>query len=156
MSASEVIWRFIGAEIVYRSSAVLPLDARLGSHCTIYVGEEQGGQVLAAVEPGTNFEANEKHAAERHLHYVGFLQYFESIIGINFWPPSASLHIRQTDDDISRSGTQQCQYNFTRARAFMVTFSYSKSRREGENFYVQTLMVHVERAKSFCRTLKKN
>lgn len=163
VSASEAVWRLFSFEIVQRHPSVVRLDVHLPDQHTVYFAE--GSEQLDAQQSraGTKlsewFESNSKYEEARRTMYANYSYYFIWNKSNEAWTPRSMLRVQRPctrrRDNLEPStetgsvGRGQPDYNFDRPRADLIGRIYTVSRREGERFYLRTLIVNVPGAVSF-------
>lgn len=65
------------------------------------------------------------------------------------WTPRALKHVREAGTYFSGSNTLKHSYGFTQVCSHVVSRLYVVSAREGQRFYLWTLMLHVRGATTF-------
>ena len=91
------------------------------------------------------FEANATYPGASDLTYVEFAKCFSWQKGK--WKPRKKFKLSRAQ--AAREGLQGTHYDFTREKPLIVSRIYTVSPREGERFYLRTLLFHVKGARSF-------
>ena len=86
-----------------------------------------------------------RSAGAQDLTYVDFARCFSWQKGK--WKPRAKFKLSVAQR--AREGPDAPMYDFTRERPLVVSRIYTVSPREGERFYLRTLLFHVKGATSF-------
>ena len=145
VSASEACWRIFKFEIVQNNPHVERLEVHLQDHHTVYFAEgeeknavEQGGSLRTKLTAW--FLSNIKFPNSNHIRYIDYPRYFTWVKKDRVWRPRRQFKVLKSSPN---------QFDFNRDPCRIVGRIYSVSPREGERYYLRTLLLHVPGAKSF-------
>jgi len=146
VSTTEGLWRLLQFDIVVRHPTVVRLDVHLPGRHTVYYQEQDAAQVLERDRAGTKltewFLANQLYPGGREIRYVDFPKYFTWNKPTKKWTPRARYRQRDATDSENR-------YDFSRPAENVVSRIYTVSPREGERYFIRTLLFHQSGCKSF-------
>ena len=149
VSASEAIWRLLGFTYIDRHPPVVRLDVHLPEQQNVYFQDGRAVEVAARDPNRTKllkwFEANQNYPNARHLTYVEFARCFSWQKGN--WKPRAKFKLTRAQR--AAAGPDAPQYDFTREKPLVLSRIYTVSPREGERFFLRTLLFHVQGATCF-------
>lgn len=145
VSASEASWRLFSFPIVEHNPTVERLEVHLEGRHTVYF--EQGLEKTAA-ERGSEkatklmawFAANEQYANAKHIRYIDYPKYFVWNVKNRQWSPRSKFRVK---------GSKPVMYDFARAPDKVVGRMYNVSPREGERYFLRTLLIHKAGATCF-------
>jgi len=147
VSTTEGLWRLLQFDIVVRHPTVVRLDVHLPGRHTVYYQEQDAAQVLERDRAGTKltewFLANQLYPGGREIRYVDFPKYFTWNKPTKKWTPLTRYRRRDATDD------SENRYDFSRPAENVVSRIYTVSPREGERYFIRTLLFHQSGCKSF-------
>ena len=145
ISASEAAWRLFSYPMVEHEPSVERLEVHLEGHHVVYFEEGDHENAKNTGKEKTTkllgyFDANRQYSNARHIRYVNFPKYFRWHSTDRKWKPRAKYKLRNTSPT---------EYDFTTVREGVVGRMYSISPREGERYFLRTLLLHKPGATSF-------
>ena len=150
ISASEAAWRLFSFPMVEHHPSVERLEVHLEGKQTVYF--EKGNESAAAMKSKTKstkliawFEANQKFKNANHIRYIEFPKYFTWNKADQSWKPRAKYKLKNSE---------VVGYDFSCAPHSVVGRMYNISPREGERYFLRTLLLHRSGMTSFKDMLK--
>ena len=152
LSATEADWRLRGYSIVEHNPNIVRLEVHLEGQHVVYFNE---GEEQAALVQSKNkrtklmawFAANSRYKNASSIRYVDFPKFFTWNPKHRSWKPRVQYKIL---------GSSPVSYDFSGSPQNVIGRMYTVSPREGEKYYLRTLLLHVPGATSFQNLLNVN
>ena len=156
LSATEADWRLRGYSIVEHDPSVVRLEVHLEGEHIVYFNEGEENEAMRRSEEKRTklmawFNANSNYPSASHIRYVDFPKYFTWNKSNRSWHPRVQYKV-------SHSSTTA--YEFSRPPQKVVGRMYNASPREGERYFLRTLLLHnqvqiLSRASRLFKVLSK-